>query len=270
MCEEAYAYLHAHSAIDTVVHAVARLEDDPLFNAGTGSVLQRDGRVRMSAAVMDGARGRFAGVLNIERVRHPVEVACALLEESDRVLAGAEATHFARAAGYRAWNPVTPARLRAWRAQPRGRSPQGTVGAVALDRAGRLAAATSTGGKPFARAGRVSDSGLPVGNFADERVAVSCTGLGEDIIEEALAVRLAQQVADGRTLPQAFARTFRALRARHRWAGAIGLDREGRVAFATTLKALLAVGMNGRCCVLQQEAGEKIAPSRSFVRATIS
>lgn len=245
ICDETYDSLESHSALEAVVWAVERLEDDPLFNAGTGSVLQQDGRARMSGSVMDGARARFGGVLNIERVRHPVRVARALLGSPDRVLAGADATRFARSAGFPSWNPATPARLRAWR-RWHERWAQGTVGAVALDARGRLAAATSTGGKPFARAGRVSDSGLPLGNYADGRVAIACTGLGEDIIEEGLAVRIAQRVADGLTLRRAMALTLRELRSHRRLAGAIGLDRRGRVAFAATLDILLAVARMGR------------------------
>ena len=119
ICERSYARLSTRSALDTVAFVVQQLEDDPLFNAGTGSVLQWDGRVRMSASVMDGRRGRFAGVLNIERVRNPVLVAQQLLDRPDRILAGPPATRFARAAGFVDWNPVTPERMRQWRSQHR-------------------------------------------------------------------------------------------------------------------------------------------------------
>ena len=251
VCDGAYTRLQEDSAADAVVHAVRLLEDDPSFNAGTGSVLQRDGRARLSAAVMDGPRRRFAAVLNIERVRHPVLIAQALLEEEDRVLAGPEALRFARSRGFAAWDPVTPARQREW-AKRIDLKPHGTVGAVALDATGRLAAATSTGGKWLALPGRVSDSGQPVGNYADDHAAVSCTGVGEDIMEEALGVRLVQRAADGLTLARAFQRTFAQLRARGRCAAAIGVDRYGRLAWDTTQPMLLAVARTpaGRltCC----------------------
>ncbi len=243
--ERAEAYLASHSAMETAVFAVRQLEDDPLFNAGTGSMLQEDGRARMSASVMDGASRRFAAVLNIERVRNPVLIAQALLSGPDRVLDGAGAVQFARAQGFDPWDPVTAERRRQWVTRHRDRSSIGTVGAVALDREGRLAAATSTGGKGFERVGRVSDSGLPVGNYADERVAISCTGIGEDIIEEGLAVRLAQRVADGFPLARAVAAASRALRVRRRSAGLIGLDRSGRVVWMTTLPVLFAMGRVG-------------------------
>ena len=240
ICERAHRYLAGRSALEAVLFAVRWLEDDPLFNAGTGSVLQRDRKARMSASVMDGARMRFAGVLNIQRVRNPVLVARALLEREDRVLAGPEAQGFARSAGFVEWNPVTPERARQWReAQSR---PYGTVGAVARDRRGRLAAATSSGGKPGAMAGRVSDSGTPAGNYADGRVAISCTGIGEEILDEALAARVTQRVSDGMSLAKAMRGTFQALRARNRRVAAIAVDRRGRPAWATTLPALFAVG----------------------------
>lgn len=235
------AYLKTHSALETVAFAVQQLENDPFYNAGTGSMLQSDGVARMSASIMDGAALRFAAVLNIEQTRNPVLVAQTLLAHEDRVLAAEGATRFARANGFARWNPVTPARLRQWQRRLRDTTEQGTVGAVALDRDGRLAAATSTGGKGCERVGRVSDSGLPVGNYADDAVAISCTGIGEHIIEEGLAVRLAQRVADGRSLARAFTSAFRLLKARQRWIGAIGVDRRGRVTWGTTVPAVLAM-----------------------------
>jgi len=243
LAAEMYDRLGCESALETVAFAVQRLEDDPLFNAGTGSAIQRDGHVRMSASIMDGARRRFAGVLNIERIRHPIRVAQLLMDDEDRLLAGAGAFRFARSRGCAPWNPITAARHRQWehrRAEPS----YGTVGAVALDGDGRLAAATSTGGKGFERVGRVSDSGLPAGNYATTEVAISCTGHGEDIVEEALAARIAQRVLDGHPLRRAFAHIFRELTTRHRRAGAIGIDRHGRWTWATTLPIVFAVAQS--------------------------
>ncbi len=232
-------FLTRHSTIETVAYAVRLLEDDPLFNAGTGSMLQRDGAARMSASIMDGATGRFAGVLNIERVKNPILVASRLLKEADRLLAGREATRFARAHGFRTWNPITPERRRQW--QQHWSTAHGTVGAVACDRAGRVAAATSTGGKGFEQPGRVSDTGMPVGNYATPTLAISCTGIGEDIIEEGLGVRLAQCVMDGATLAQAFATTFREATRHRRQVGAIAVDAKGRIAWSTTCPMLFAI-----------------------------
>jgi len=240
ICEQAYAYLETHTALEAVAYAVKRLEDDPLFNAGTGSVLQEDGRARMSASIMDGTTMRFAGVLNIEQVQNPVLVADALLEERDRVLTGPGATRFARARGFPSWNPVTALRRKEWQQRWREQAKQGTVGAVALDANGRLAAATSTGGKTYARVGRISDSGMPAGNFASAHAAVSCTGIGEDIIDEGLAIRLSQRVEDGIALKKAFAATLAELKARTRRAGAIAVDAQGQFVWGTTLPILVA------------------------------
>jgi L-asparaginase len=236
--DRTHRYALTHSALETVVYGACLLEDDPLFNAGTGSALQRDGAARMSASVMDGATRRFAGVLNVERIRHPVRVAEALLGQPEHVLAGAPARRFAQSLGMDTWDPVTPARRRQWLKRVRGA--HGTIGVVALDRDGRLAAATSTGGRGFELPGRVSDSGTPAGNYATDLVAISATGTGEDIIDEGLAARIAQQVADGRTVAASMQRTMVELRARNRAAGLIALDRSGRWSWSTTLPVLFA------------------------------
>ena len=236
-------FLQTHAALETVVFAVQLLEDDPLFNAGTGSLLQRDGRAQMSASVMDGATRRFAAVLNIERVRNPVRVARLLLDEPDRVLAGEPATCFARAKGFLDWDPVTPERRKLWEDRARGET--GTVGAVALDTQGRLAAATSTGGKGFERVGRVSDSGTPAGNFANAHAAVSATGIGEEILDEGLAVRLVDRARPPKTLRESFQQIFAESRKRDRRFGAIGVDAEGHVSWHCTLPMLTAVAFSG-------------------------
>ena len=226
--ENALAYLNGHSALETVIYAVSLLEDDPLFNAGTGSELQRDGRARMSASVMDGFSHRFSGVINIEAVKNPVRVAACLMTEQDRVLSGEFATAFARERGFGVYDPVTAERKEQWLKKKAGKS-HGTVGAVALDDQGHLAAATSTGGRGFERVGRVSDSAMPAGNYANQRAAVSCTGIGEQIIEEALAPKICVRIADGMTIQEAFQKSFQELRERNCQIGAIGVDQEGHV-----------------------------------------
>lgn len=206
--------LASHSALETVVEAVRWLEDDPRFNAGTGSKLQADGRVRMSAALMDGSSRLFSGVVNVERVQNPILLARRLQGETFTVLAGEGATAWARQHGFPDYEPVGTVR-------PPDKS--GTVGACALDDQGRLAAATSTGGRGQETVGRVSDSATVAGNYADAEGAVSCTGLGEEIVHEALAARL---VCGG--LERSFEQVFADCRQRDRHFGAIGLDRQGR------------------------------------------
>jgi L-asparaginase len=240
----AHRKLSETNALEAVVYAVALLENDPEFNAGTGSMLQADGKARLSASVMDGSRNRFAGVVNIERIKNPVLVARRLLDQKSRVLAGPGAHQFARMMDFKPKDPRTKQSIRRWKK----RKEQGsdTVGACALDRFGNLAAATSTGGRGWERSGRVSDSCMPVSNFADKRCAVSATGNGEDIIDEGIAIRIVQRVEDGMTLDQATQKTFRTCRARKRSIGVIGLDRKGNVVTHATTELLIYGWQTGK------------------------
>jgi L-asparaginase len=227
IAEEAFAFLNDHSALETVAQAVSLLEDDPLFNAGTGSKLQSDGIIRMTASIMDGGRQRFAGVINIRDVKNPVQIAARLLDYDDRVLAGEEALVFARAQGFPAYNPETPDRRQDYEKKQKGQN--GTVGAVALDRQGRLAAATSTGGKGFEIPGRVSDSGTVAGNYANAFAAVSCTGIGEDIMNAALAARIVLRVTDRVPLAEACDKSIAESVAQDGHVGIIALDISGHM-----------------------------------------
>ena len=180
------------SALDAAVEAVVALEDDPLFNAGTGSVLNAAGEVEMDASVMAGDSLAAGGVACIQRVRNPVLVARRVMQATDCVLlAGAAATAFAREQGFGEHDPGLPRDLR--RA-----AGVGTVGAVAVDAEGRLAAATSTGGRAGKRPGRVGDSPIPgAGNFANAQAAVSATGWGEMMLRYVTARDVAGRIASG-------------------------------------------------------------------------
>lgn len=232
IAEAAYAFLQRHSAVETVVYAVSLLEDDPLFNAGTGSKIQSDGVIRMTASVMDGEAQRFAGVINIREVQNPVRIAALLLPHEDRVLASDEAIAFARNQGVVSYNPEIPARREEYQNKRLGKA--GTVGCVALDGHGRLAAATSTGGKGFEQPGRVSDSATVAGNYANAFAAISCTGTGEDIVNAALAARIVTRVTDGVPLCDACSMSVAEMKERNGHAGVIGLDRHGAVYQAST------------------------------------
>jgi len=186
-------------SLDAVTRAVMALEDEPLFNAGRGAVYTLDGHHELDASIMEGTTLRAGAVCAVRHVRNPVALARAVMEHSPYVLLAAEgAEEFALERGF---EPVpqsyfdTEARLeqleRLRRAGP-GRlelSQLGTVGAVALDARGRLAAATSTGGITGKRFRRVGDSPLiGAGTYADDRAAaVSCTGHGECFIRAAAA-----------------------------------------------------------------------------------
>jgi isoaspartyl peptidase/L-asparaginase-like protein (Ntn-hydrolase superfamily) len=175
-------------ALDAAEAAVRSLEECALFNAGRGSVLTSDGRVEMDAAVMDGATREAGACASVTRVRHPVTLARSILEKTPHtLLVGAGAERYAVDAGLEFedpdWFVTERERERHGRADEHG-----TVGAVALDAAGDVAAATSTGGVRGQLPGRVGDSPvIGAGTWADDHVAVSCTGSGERFIRAALA-----------------------------------------------------------------------------------
>lgn len=182
-------------ALEAVETAVRVLEDHPRFNAGYGSVLTSAGTVEMDASIMEGDSLRCGAVGAVSRVANPVVLARHVLEDQRHVLMVADGAHrFAREVGLPECEPTSLITERQ-RARLAAAAPAadhgGTVGAVALDRQGTVAAATSTGGLPGKRPGRVGDSALiGAGTYADSTIgAVSCTGSGEAIIRVTLARR---------------------------------------------------------------------------------
>jgi L-asparaginase / beta-aspartyl-peptidase len=197
-----YAVLHdGGTSLDAVTRAVVLLEDNPLFNAGRGSVFTLDGRNELDASIMEGRTLKAGAVCGLTRIRNPVELARAVMEKSEHVmLAGAGAEEFASSQGF----PFVPqsyfhtaarwAQLERIRGGEIGLSGHtishvGTVGAVALDTFGHLAAATSTGGMTGKRFQRIGDSPvIGAGTYADDRsCAVSATGHGEIFMRAAVA-----------------------------------------------------------------------------------
>jgi beta-aspartyl-peptidase (threonine type) len=220
----------------TAAEAVARaLEDDPLFNAGRGSVFNAEGRQELDAAIMDGGSRGAGAVAGVCGVRHPVSLARAVMERSPHVmLSGAGAEAFAAAEGLERADPAffhsevrwraleaaleaqgRPPPPRAARLAPAGRAgalahdegKHGTIGVVAVDRSGHVAAATSTGGVTAKRPGRIGDSPIiGAGCYAcDAACAVSCTGTGEHFIRLVAAHRIAALVEFGGLALQAAA-----------------------------------------------------------------
>ncbi len=256
--EEVYPLLKdGESAVDAVIHGCRLLEDDPRFNSGTGSVVQSDGQIRMSASLMDGLAQRFSGAINVSRVQNPIELAKFLQTSDDRVLSDFGATELLRELHLPIYDPMTDLRLREWMQERQGNFSKamadvvaepagtGTIGVVALDAQGRLAAGTSTGGKGFERIGRVSDSAMPAGNYATVNAAVSCTGIGEHIMDECLAARIVIRVTDGLSLKAAFERSFAEADSRQRDFGAIGIDASGAIAIGKTSEVILGAFHNG-------------------------
>lgn len=174
------------SALDAAEAAVVVLEDLPVFNAGRGSALTRDGRIEMDAAIMDGATRRAGAVACVSTIAHPIQLARRVMEASPHVLlcgAGAEAFAVEQGLPGCDWRELVVAdRRRQWERE------HGTVGAVALDARGGLAAATSTGGTSGKLPGRIGDTPIiGAGTYADQAAAVSCTGTGESILRMTLA-----------------------------------------------------------------------------------
>ncbi len=192
------------SALDAVVAAVRVLEDDPEFGAGVGSALTRMGTVETCASVMDGSTRRSGGVVAAPDLAQPIIVARAILERGEQaLLAGHAAMQFAAEIGIGpapAGSLVTPrthAQLVEVQHQLGPKPDGGGVGAVALDKKGNFAAATSAGGTVFRRPGAVDDSSVPgIGTWADGNVAVS-TSCGDAAFRIALAHEIAARVADG-------------------------------------------------------------------------
>lgn len=247
------------SAQEAVVLGCQLLEDDPRFNAGTGSVLQSDGQIRMSAALMDGAMQRFSGVINVTRIQHPINLAHYLQNSPDRILSDYGASELSRDLQLPVFNPLTEQRLTEWLqdrkdnfarsmanvvAEPMEQG-RGTIGVVALDTQGKIAAGTSTGGKGFERIGRVSDSATPAGNYANGNAGVSCTGIGEDIIDECLAAKIVIRVTDGLSLVEAMEKSMAEAHQRGRDLGAIALDATGTIVWGKTSEMLLAAYHTG-------------------------
>lgn len=242
--KNSYAYLQNHSALETVVYAVSQLEDDELFNAGIGSQIQSDGKIRMSASLMDGESQKMSGVINIEEVKNPIQVAQVLMQVDDRILGGSGATNFARQNGFEAFSTEIPQRRSEYEAKLKSLG-TGTVGCVALDSNGKIAVATSTGGKGFEIPGRISDSATVAGNYANEFCGVSLTGVGEDIVSGAVAAKIVTRVTDGFSLEKAFEKTFAELKPYDGFAGAIAIDNHGNMLHQDSHPSMVFASFDG-------------------------
>jgi L-asparaginase len=226
ICEASLGKLAGDSLCDVVVAALRALESDPQFNAGLGAAIQSDGEIRVSASVMDGTRQSFSGVINALRVRHPSLMALSLQRRRSRVVGHPGVQALAQELKLPQENLATEERLEEWRK----RSTAGgfdTVGCVTRNSTGQLAAGTSTGGRSFEFPGRVSDCATVAGNYASEVLAVSATGIGEEIVDDALAARLETRCRDGMTLKDAAQRCFEEAVSRSRNYGWIALHRNG-------------------------------------------
>lgn len=256
--EAGYAVLaRGGSALDAVITCVRLLEDNPLFNAGRGAVLTADGTCELDASIMDGRTQAAGAIAGVKRIRNPITLARAVMEKSPHVLlAGEGAERFAQQQGFdfvpneyfqtderrrqlqqarereaaagrkTAWSPADAAEER--------RARYGTVGCVALDQAGNLAAGTSTGGMTNKKWGRIGDAPIiGAGTYAaNATCAVSATGWGEFFLRVGVARDIAAQVEyRGLPLAEAAAATIAKVGRMGGDGGVIALDARGNVAW---------------------------------------
>lgn len=267
-----YGLLRRGSAsLDAVEAALRFLEASGLFNAGVGARLQLDGTRRMDASLMEGRGLRAGAVAGIEQIRHPISAARLVMEQTEHVLLiGAPATKFAKQCKLARQARPTPEQHRALRADIRRIGKQAgavgtvrlfnalarkrkagleTVGAVALDRTGTVAAGASTGGIALMLPGRVGDTPLiGCGCYADDGAgAVSMTGIGEGIIRLVLAKAIADRLASGRPPADAVRHLLRQLGSRIRGqAGALVLAPDGRFAIRHNTPHMMAGSWDGQ------------------------
>jgi beta-aspartyl-peptidase (threonine type) len=202
------------SPVEAACEAVTVLEDDPLYNAGRGCALTKAGRVSLDAAVMDGHTREAAGLAALDAFPNPVRLAQRMLSEPEVLLVGQPASQWAERMGFRRLPEnelTTEAALAQWhRVVDEGADPNfagGTVGAVARDAEGRLAAATSTGGTMGKKSGRVGDSPIVgIGTYADKHCAVSATGHGEAFMRSVFGARVADAIRYGEAPREALER----------------------------------------------------------------
>ncbi len=234
-------------AVETVVRA---MEDDPLFNAGRGAVFNAEGRHELDASIMDGRDLSAGAVAGVTRLRNPISAARLVMEETRHVLlAGPAADAFAESHGLETVENsyfATERRRESWRrarerlAEAAAGSPGGTVGAVALDRHGNLAAATSTGGLTNKMHGRIGDTPIVgAGTYADNRgAAVSCTGAGEEFIRHGVAHTVSLLVSRDGVPLDAAARLLIDETLRRGDGGLIAVDARGNAALFFSTQAM--------------------------------
>jgi beta-aspartyl-peptidase (threonine type) len=245
------------SALDAVVQATVELENDPAFNAGIGSCLTREGTIEMDASLMEGSTYRVGAVGVVRTVQNPILLAKAVMESSQHVFFVADgAEQFAREHGFPVVSQevlLTERQRRHWQ-KTQGQDTPGTVGAVAFDKAGGLAAATSTGGMANKRAGRVGDSAIiGAGTYADDTLgAASATGHGEAIIRATLTRTAVELLRGGIDPTQSAQRALAIFRQRTGCeAGLILVDALGRIGYAYNTLAMGLAFLTGDTLVVQ-------------------
>jgi beta-aspartyl-peptidase (threonine type) len=272
--EEGHSFLQrGASAVDAVEAAVKVMEEDPTFDAGLGSFLNADGEVEMDATIMDGDDLSFGAVAAVQHILHPISLARQVMERTQHcMLVGDGALRFARSIGVPTVpheSLLTQREFERWQEIKRRQSfedreffdptrdrysPRGTVGAVAIDSKGKIAAATSTGGTPNKMAGRVGDSSLVgCGNYADSKCAgVSATGWGEPLMKTVIARRVCHSLEDGMNVKQAGDEAIRYLEDRVKgYGGVIILDKDGNMSYSHNTPKMAIAGIGAGATIFK-------------------
>lgn len=239
--------------LDVTVDCLQAMELDTQFNAGRGAALQADAQARLTAALMNGERQCFSGVISASYVVHPSLVARHLQDQSARVLTNPGAELVARQLGLPVESAYTPERMHRWLEQAMTTGTFcDTVGAIVRTADGKLYAGTSTGGRGYEFPGRVSDSATVAGTYCTRFLGVSATGVGEEIVDDAVAARMETRRRDGMSLQQASRRCFEEALEKKRAYGWVALDGDGAWAAVHTTPAMSYV-------VISSDAGELAA-----------
>ena len=240
------------SAIKTVVQCLEMLENDEQFNAGVGSALQSDGIPRLTSSIMDGNKQNLSGVISVPYVSNPSKLAEKLQNRNAKVLASPGAELLAREIKLPVASNLTEDKSKKWlynlhKDNYHSAVEHDTVGCVVIDAKGRLASGSSTGGVGNEYPGRVSDSGTIAGNYASKFAAITVTGIGEQITNDAVASKTETRIRDGMSLEDAFTKTFVEAKKRKHSYGYIGIDSDCNygVAYTTNAMPYVVYGANG-------------------------
>ena len=237
------------SAIKTVVQCLEMLENDIQFNAGIGSALQSDGVPRLTSSIMDGHKQNLSGVISVPYVSNPSKLAEKLQNRNAKVLASPGAELLAREMKLPVASNLTEDKSKRWlnnlhKQNYPSTTEHDTVGCVVIDNKGRLASGSSTGGIGSEVPGRVSDSGTIAGNYASKFAAITVTGIGEQITNDAVASKTETRIRDGMSLKEAFNKTFVEAKQRKHFYGYIGIDSKGNYGVAHTTNSMPFVVYN--------------------------
>ena len=240
------------SAIKVVVQCLEMLENDEQFNAGIGSALQSDGIPRLTSSIMNGHKQNLSGVISVPYVSNPSKLAEKLQNRNAKILASPGAELLAREMKLPVASNLTEDRSKKWlynlhKDNYHSVVEHETVGCVIIDNKGRLASGSSTGGVGNEYPGRVSDSGTVAGNYASKFAAITVTGIGEQITNDAVASKTETRIRDGMSLADAFTKTFVEAKKRKHSYGYIGIDSGCNygIAYTTNTMPYVVYGANG-------------------------